>query len=103
MTREEALAGARRTLSELRALEEKKSKLLAEMERSLAILQLWPDAFAHGAINSAWTGLPTKRDFRGTVYDLRLRVTDGAGTVKEFPQAEVPPILWPTPVAGRLP
>jgi hypothetical protein len=102
MTREEAIIGAQKSLAELRALEAKKDKLLAEMERSLAIMQLWPDAFDRGAITSRWVGGPIKRDFRGTIYALRLRVTDGAGTVKEFPQVDVPPILWPTKEAGRL-
>lgn len=93
MTREEAIEGARRTLAELRALEAKKDKLLAEVERSLAIMQLWPDAFKQGAVKSAWVGVAPsyfrKQD------DRRLRITDGAGTVKEFPKAEVPTVLWP--------
>lgn len=103
MTRTDAIAGAQRTMVELRALEAQKDKLLAEMERGLAIMALWPEAFDKGACKSAWIGLPTGRDFQGTRYALRLRVTDGAGTVKEFPQAGVPPILWPTQEAGRLP
>ncbi len=101
--KKEALEGAIRTLGELRALEAKKAKLLAEMERSLVILSLWPEAFAHGAAKSSWVGAVTRRDIRGTRYELRLRITDGAGTAKEFPQSEVPPLLWPMPEAGRLP
>jgi hypothetical protein len=104
MTRKEALEGAIRTLGEMRALEAKKAKLLAEMERSLCLLSLWPEVFDHGAIKSTWISAPLgPRVFKRTVYKLTFRVTDGAGTVKEWPQAEVPALLWPMPEAGRLP
>jgi hypothetical protein len=105
MTRAEALAGALSTLAELRALEAKKAKLMEEMERSLALMQLWPEAFEQGAVKTSWKSKMTGRDRRtgAMVYDLSLRITDGAGTVKEFPQSEVSAVLWPMPLAGRLP
>lgn len=89
-------------LKELRALQ---GKLVAELERSLAIQQLWPDAFAHGRCTSRWIGAPLDRNRRdGRIrYALRLRISDGAGNAREFPQADVPVILWPAPERGRLP
>jgi hypothetical protein len=99
MTRKEALEGAIRTLGEMRALEAKKAKLLVELERSLCLLSLWPEVFAHGAIKATWRSAP----LGNRKYRLTYRVTDGAGTVKEWPQAEVPALLWPVPEAGRLP
>ena len=76
---------------------------LRELERSLAIRSLWPEAFQHGRCSSCWIGSPQGRDMRGMRYALRLRVTDGAGAVREFPQGDVSAVLWPMPDAGRLP
>lgn len=90
-------------LDAIKALHVQRGALLSKLERSLQIQALWPDAFAHGRCTSAWIGQPTGRDISGMRYALRLRITDGAGTVREFPQADVPPSLWPTDKAGRLP
>ncbi|MCH7759837.1 hypothetical protein IIA15_00325 [candidate division TA06 bacterium] len=39
-------------IQKLRKAEEKGAKLLEELERSLAIEELWPDAFKHGSVKS---------------------------------------------------
>ena len=91
------------SLQALKDLGRRRDALVGELERSLAIQSLWPEAFAHGGAVSCWIGSPQGRDRGGMRYALRLRVTDGAGTVREFPQSDVPAVLWPMPTEGRLP
>jgi hypothetical protein len=80
-----------------------RDKLMSELDRSLSIQALWPEAFAHGKCASQWIGSPQGRDVHGIRYALRLHVTDGAGTVREFAQDTVPSVLWPCAERGRLP
>jgi hypothetical protein len=90
------------TLQHVMELSRKRDALLRELERSIAIQTLWPEAFAHGAARSSWIGRPITRTLFDIRYALRLQVTDGAGTVREFPQDDVPAVLWPHAEKGRL-
>jgi hypothetical protein len=92
-----------KALDELKALNKRRDALMAELDRSLAIRDIWPEAFTHGACSSSWVGRPTGRDIHGIRYDLRLAIIDGAGHEREFPQSDVPAVLWPAPETGRYP
>jgi hypothetical protein len=90
-------------LARLKELGAQRDKLIGELDRSLSIQALWPEAFAHGKCTSQWIGSPQGRDVHGIHYALRLRVTDGDGTAREFAQDAVPAVLWPCAERGRLP
>lgn len=111
MTQAEAVAGALASMSKLKELHRRQADLMAEFERGLAVKSLWGEAFDHGACRSGWIGAPLTREasrrlygrHNGVRYALRLRVTNGAGESREWPQAEVPTILWPCIEPGVLP
>ena len=89
-TRQQALE----SLEHLQQLEARKAELYDELHRSLLIQQLWPEAFDHGTVSSAWMG-PREEPYRHHINRRhlerwRLRVTNGAGEQREFPLAEVP-------------
>lgn len=90
-------------IDNLKQLGARRDKLMGELERSLALQALWPEVFAAGSATSCRIGSPLGRATTGGIrYALRLRVS-GAGEVREFPQAEVPAVLWPHTEANRLP
>lgn len=98
-------ATVQKALGDIRELTGRRNAALSELERSFALQSLWPDVFAHGRAISCWIGAPLQRHWlRGyIVYALRMRVTNGAGEVREFLQDEVPKVLWPHTERGRLP
>lgn len=104
-------------IGHLRELQAKQAQALIDLERSLALEALWPNCFnGKGGVTSEWHGKPkyrvTRNDpntTRGFVvvgpnmyYDLTLHVTNARGVSKDFPQDDVPTILWPNPVKGQL-
>lgn len=77
---------ATRKLASLRA---RQAELTDQLARALKLKQLWPEVFDHGA---------AKVGGSSNAHDVHLgtiRVTDGAGTVREFPAMKVPFDLWP--------
>lgn len=104
-------------IGHLRTLQAQQAQALIDLERSLALEALWPNCFnGRGSVSSEWHGKPKYRvtrpdsnTTRGFVvigpnmyYDLRLRVTNARGVSRDFPQDEVPEILWPNPTKGVL-
>lgn len=89
-------------IKNIREMNARRDALLRELERSLALRALWSDAFAFGKCTSNWIGTPISRTLAGIKYALRLKITNGIGNTREFPQDEVPAVLWPQSEKGKL-
>jgi hypothetical protein len=76
--------------AKLKALEAKREQLGASLDRSLALMTLWPDVFEHGRAASQWSG--RHQDPRSLV----LKVFNGEDPreCREFSGVDVPEILW---------
>lgn len=77
-------------LEHLKELQKRRAVLMDELERSLALRDLWPEVFAQGAARSV---LITTSPGSGKIVAKSLKVTDGAGNSRTFPASEVPEIL----------
>lgn len=74
------------TRTQLQRLEEKRQELMKKLKESMAIRDLWPEAFKHGTTMSFLTGNLLK----GTI---KFRITAGDGTHKDFELKDVPTVL----------
>jgi hypothetical protein len=92
-------------LDEIKALQQRVRDDTHKLTVSLALDAMWPGVF-DGAkpTTTSWRGRPSQLGSFGpvTIYEMVLRVTSGKGIVRDFPQADVPEILWPTPAYGRM-
>jgi hypothetical protein len=77
-TKQEAFA-------KVRALMTKKDELIGRLERSLAIAEIWPEAFDHGAANGYIMGAPAT--------GFKFIVKAGDGEEREWELNEVPDCL----------
>lgn len=90
---------------QIAALREKAEETHRKLERALVIQALWPDAFSHGAVTSAWIspsgvtdmdrrwaarGFEKKTGINADNFNRVYRVTDGAGETREWKFMEVP-------------
>ena len=78
-----AEAALRARLAELEA---GRARIMRKLERSLAIRDLWPQAFAHGACTSRLVTVDGGRL-------VCLEITDGAGKLRTFANREIPECL----------
>lgn len=67
--------------------------LQASLERSLAIQQLWPEAFDHGKCTAAWVGKQRVAYKLAENSNRALHITCGCGEVQVFEFDKVPKIL----------
>jgi hypothetical protein len=74
-------------LDNLKSLWKKRDELQGELQRSLAIQELWPEAFEHGRVFSHVEGNPGSGFF--------LTIKRGDGEERKFNIKEVPTILIP--------
>ena len=78
-------------ISILKALHAKRGALVGELERSLAIQALWPEAFTQGACRGAWHSIYGREAW----YVL----TRSDGETQTFQNSEVPACIarpaWP--------
>ena len=74
------------TRTHLQRLEEKRQELMKKLKESMAIRDLWPEAFRHGTTMSSLTG----NLLSGAV---KFRITAGDGMHKDFELKDVPPVL----------
>lgn len=72
-------------LARIDELEAGKARLMRKLKRSLAIQQLWPDAFAAGGVTSRLVSRMGKA--------TQLLVRNGAGEERSFKAEDVPAIL----------
>lgn len=70
-------------LKDLDALEAKRTDLYSKLKASLAIQELWPEAFSQGTVSTRIQGSHSK-GFRLYINNLRL------GEEKSFPLSEIP-------------
>ena len=82
--REHSLA-IQEKMAEIKKLRQQQDLLHIQLEHSLALQELWPEAFAHG---------PIKVRFEGGQTHFRMVIIDGNGTEKTFQLTDVPTILW---------
>lgn len=73
---------------EIKKLEKKKDKLLEELERSVAIKMMWPEAFDRGSVRARIEG-----NQHGHPSNTKFLITNGEGICREFPITEVPAVL----------
>lgn len=81
-------------LLKLERLYEERDGLHQELKRSLALQEVWPDAFTHGRCTSQVTGNPR----RELTFTLKL----ANGERRSKPLEEVPVILWPASVKADI-
>ena len=75
--------------SEIAAKEAKQVELLGQLERSLALRRMWPEAFQiPGSVKGLWT---VKHD----LITIQWTRSDGL-TSPRFTLDELPPELWPS-------
>lgn len=80
-------------LASLHRLYARRDKLVAELDRSLALQKLWPECFAHGRVVAYAVGNPYS--------DVRFVIKAGNGEKREFPLGIVPKLLWPPELKER--
>jgi hypothetical protein len=73
-------------LDRIAELEAGRERLIRKLRRSVAILGLWPEAFAHGPCTSR-----LRTGDGGRLVCLEIR--DGAGKVRTFANREIPACL----------
>lgn len=72
-------------IARIEELEAGKARLMRKLKRSLAIQQLWPDAFAQGGVTSRLVSCNGKA--------TQLLVRNGVGEERSFKADAVPSIL----------
>lgn len=85
---------------ELSGLHEKQAAILEELPRSLAIQELWPEAFDNGRVRSRWRSINYTTQQAAKLARLgkqqvasSFTVIDGAGNERVFEPHEVPAVL----------
>jgi hypothetical protein len=73
---------------------EERDALHHELKRSLALQDIWPDAFTHGRCTTQVTGNPR----RELTFTLKL----ANGERRSVPLEDVPVILWPETVKADI-
>lgn len=73
---------------------EERDDLMKQLAKSLAIQELWPNAFRNGNPKSRVRGNPRK--------SLRFNITFPDGTTDSMPLEDLPVILWPEAVKDDL-
>jgi hypothetical protein len=73
-------------LAHLDNLNVQRDALYKDLNRSLAIQELWPDAFEHGACTSYVVGNPRS--------EMTFVLTLGNKETRKLPLQDVPVILW---------
>jgi hypothetical protein len=73
-------------LAHLDHLNVQREALHQDLKRSLALQDLWPDAFDHGACTSYVVGNPRN--------EMTFVLTMGNGETREVPLQDVPVVLW---------
>lgn len=71
-----------------------RDKLMQDLDKSLAVQELWPNAFRNGNPTSRVRGNPRK--------SLRFNITFPDGTTDSMPLEDLPIILWPESVKADL-
>jgi hypothetical protein len=89
-----------KTVEKLRELNEKRDKLFDKLTASLAIQQLWPEAFKLGRVHSNFQSIGgLQRDIRGRVKippkkrRFKFVVTRKDGETREFFYEDLPEVL----------
>lgn len=72
-------------LARIDELEAGKARLMRKLKRSIAIQQLWPDAFAQGGVTSRLVSCNGKA--------TQLLIRNAAGEERSFKAADVPALL----------
>ena len=83
--RREAVRSIPDLQSRLKKLMDQQQAELKNLDRSLDIRGLWPEAFARGSCRTRWRKLPPAKGGRAT-----LTITNGLGEQKVFEESEVP-------------
>jgi hypothetical protein len=81
-------------MGELDKLYEERDALHHQLKRSLALQEIWPDAFVHGRCTTQVTGNPRR--------ELTFTLTLANGERHEKPLEDVPVILWPAAVKADI-
>ena len=74
-------------MNNLKKLNAERNELFEKLDCSLAIQSLWPEAFEHGMVICSLAGSYTR------IKDLKLKITNGKGEVREYDLKDVPPAL----------
>ena len=69
-------------MRKIESLETRKAELFKELDGSLSIRDLWPDAFNHGKVTTHIQGSPSKR--------FRFYIKNGIGEEKSFNLNDIP-------------
>lgn len=72
-------------LAKIKALMTERDLMVGKLERSLAIAEIWPEAFDHGKANGWIQGSPSQ--------GFKYYVTNGKGETREWELDEVPEVL----------
>ena len=72
----------------IKELEAEKDKLFEELERSVAIKMMWPEAFRGGCVKARMEG-----SHHSHPRNMKFIITNGEGVIREFPITEVPAVL----------
>lgn len=81
-------------LTRLATLNRQRDGLYQDLRRSLALQEIWPDAFEHGRCTSRVTGNPRS--------ELTFVLTLGNGEQREKPLQDIPVILWSEQVKNDI-
>ena len=85
--------------ADLRALHTKQADLLEELTRSIAIKEIWPDAFEHGAVSIRPSYTQPRRFGATNKVDLiEITITqkgkNGPDASRKFAAGDLPPVLF---------
>ena len=89
----EPIIERRKSLAEKAAMQ---SRLMAELDRSMALIQLWPEVFAEGSVKTQWTSKFV--GYHETRWRYTIRRSDGKA--RKFSAQEVPRELWHKKMLG---
>jgi len=91
-----AINHALELMKKIKTLEEESGRLVVELERSLLIRGLWPEAFSRGSVTSNVTGNPHHP------HILTFTITQPGGGSRSYDLAAVPVELWSAQVLADL-
>ena len=64
-----------------------------KLQKSIALMNLWPEVFQYGKIKVKWRRTPKSRSGSVITYKETCVITDGKGEKRSFPGDQVPDVI----------
>ena len=64
-----------------------------KLQKSIALMNLWPEVFQYGKIKVKWRSTPKSRSGSVITYKETCVITDGKGEKRSFPGDQVPNVI----------